>query len=165
MFLIKNSMAHIQLFSDDVLLYDSLGLNQSDIKKNEINLFTPHFNYDEFFIGCTSYERKTINPNYVNNIFRLSQMLTIIRQHFGKPINITSCYRDNAHNKRVGGVSTSQHLTASAVDFNTSVDLFFVIDYIRKNLSFGQLIWYKSLNFIHISLPDSTHSNEYLIKD
>lgn len=47
----------------------------------------------------------------------LMTALTVIRVHFNKPITITSGYRCQAYNKRVGGASKSQHLTGNAVDF------------------------------------------------
>ena len=36
-------------------------------------------------------------------------LLQCIREHFGKPITITSGYRTAAHNKSVGGAKSSRH--------------------------------------------------------
>ena len=46
----------------------------------------------------------------------LVSVLQNIRTHFGKPVTITSAYRTPAHNKKVGGVSDSQHLYGAAAD-------------------------------------------------
>lgn len=40
-----------------------------------------------------------------------------IRQYFGKPVLVSSGVRCSAHNKAVGGVSNSRHLTGKAMDF------------------------------------------------
>lgn len=40
-----------------------------------------------------------------------------IRDHFGKPVNITSAYRTPTHNKAVGGAAGSLHVQGKAVDF------------------------------------------------
>lgn len=47
----------------------------------------------------------------------LPVLLQAIREHFGKPITITSGYRTAAHNAAVGGAKSSQHLLGRAADF------------------------------------------------
>ena len=44
-------------------------------------------------------------------------LLQAIREHFNKPITITSGYRTAAHNAAVGGAKSSQHLLGRAADF------------------------------------------------
>ena len=46
----------------------------------------------------------------------LVMLLQCIREHFGKPITITSGYRTATHNKSVGGAAYSQHLYGRAAD-------------------------------------------------
>ena len=43
-------------------------------------------------------------------------LLQAIREHFNKPITITSGYRTAAHNTAVGGAKSSQHLLGRAAD-------------------------------------------------
>ena len=43
-------------------------------------------------------------------------VLQCIREHFGKPLHITSGYRTLTHNKKVGGSPKSQHLYGMAAD-------------------------------------------------
>ena len=43
-------------------------------------------------------------------------LLQCIREHFGKPVTITSGYRTASHNAKVGGSRSSQHLLGRAAD-------------------------------------------------
>jgi len=44
------------------------------------------------------------------------EILEAVRQHFGKPVTITSGCRCPNHNRRVGGASNSQHVFGRAAD-------------------------------------------------
>ena len=46
----------------------------------------------------------------------LTVVLQCIREHFGKAVTITSGYRTPAHNAKVGGAKSSQHLLGRAAD-------------------------------------------------
>lgn len=48
----------------------------------------------------------------------LVKVLQAIRDHFAAPVRITSGYRTPAYNRRVGGVSNSQHVLGTAADIN-----------------------------------------------
>lgn len=50
----------------------------------------------------------------------LIKVLQEIRDHFGKPVTVTSGVRCIRHNARVGGVSNSQHLNGRAADIIVS---------------------------------------------
>ena len=47
-------------------------------------------------------------------------LLQCIREHFGKPITITSGYRTAEHNAKVGGSKSSQHLLGRAADIQVA---------------------------------------------
>lgn len=68
-----------------------------------------------------------------------------VREHFKKPIAVTSFFRSKSVNVLSGGSDTSQHLTGQAMDVDadllggvTNADIF---HFVRKNLDFDQLIW------------------------
>lgn len=46
----------------------------------------------------------------------LVRVLQDIRDHFNRPVTITSAYRTVTHNKKVGGSPKSQHLYGTAAD-------------------------------------------------
>lgn len=58
------------------------------------------------------------DPVFVSD--RLVEILQAVRNKFGQPVNITSGYRTVSHNKKVGGVTTSQHLYGTAADVMVS---------------------------------------------
>lgn len=55
-----------------------------------------------------------------DTVFISQDLVTVlqkIRDHFAKPLIITSAYRNDAYNKKVGGAVYSQHLYGKAADF------------------------------------------------
>ncbi len=52
-----------------------------------------------------------------NNVASLVAAMDAIRAEIGAPVRITNCYRTEAYNSCVGGVSGSQHLQFRAADF------------------------------------------------
>lgn len=68
-----------------------------------------------------------------------------LRNHFNVPIGISSFYRSELLNKKIGGSKTSQHCKGEAIDIDadiyggiTNLQIF---RYIKDNLEFDQLIW------------------------
>lgn len=68
-----------------------------------------------------------------------------VRDHFGKPIMVTSGFRSVAVNASIGGSGSSQHCKGEALDIDgdiygkpTNREIFY---YIKDNLEFDQLIW------------------------
>lgn len=58
------------------------------------------------------------DPVFVDS--ELVRVLQNIRDHFGKPVIITSAYRTAAHNKAVGGAKYSQHCYGRAADIRVA---------------------------------------------
>ena len=79
-------------------------LNNQGLNWNSIR----HFRKSEFTCKCGC---------GLNNIdLKLVEILDNIREHFGKPVIVTSGCRCSTHNKRVGGVQGSRHVLGKASD-------------------------------------------------
>ena len=76
-------------------------------KDGEKNL-SPSFKVREF--RCSD----NTDPIFIDS--ELVEILQKIRNHFGKPVTITSAYRTAAHNKAVKGATYSQHCYGKAAD-------------------------------------------------
>lgn len=136
--------------------------------------FTHHFQLSEFTGKLSKSAISKLPLEHLNNILKLAQIMNIIRCHCETPIRITSGYRTEKHNAKVGGVPTSEHLTGSACDFqfilNPEKDydvcqeqmINNIVEFILYNVEFGQLIHYE--NFLHISLKSDKHNCEYIDK-
>ena len=94
-----------------------------------------------------------------------------IREHFGKPIYVSSGYRSEALNDAIGGSSSSSHCHGQALDLdqdnrNTGVTNKDVFDYILMNLEFDQLIYEfgDAINpaWVHVSYNENKNRNKVL---
>lgn len=90
--------------------------NKSEVKgmiefeKGRSDKIAKNFQYKEFDChgqGCCS---TTIIDE------KLVEYIQQIRDHFGKPVTITSPYRCEVHNRRVGGATKSYHMRGQAAD-------------------------------------------------
>lgn len=79
----------------------------------------------------------------------VSEILDPARERLGEPIYVNSGFRCKELNKKVGGVSDSQHIRGEACDI-TCKDLEKLFN-ILSEMDFDQLIYYKSRGFIHVS--------------
>lgn len=68
-----------------------------------------YFNYEEFDSPDVQGSGQLMDP-------KLLEMIDKARDIYGKPIHVTSGYRTEAHNRKVGGVSSSSHLKGLAID-------------------------------------------------
>ena len=73
---------------------------------------TTNFSLSEF----KSKDGKDFPFDVLNNIKFLASQLQIIRDELKKPISVTSGYRSEEHNKKVGGAKNSYHVKGMAVD-------------------------------------------------
>ena len=81
---------------------------------------------------------------------QLVQQLETIRQHFGRPVTITSGYRTPAHNAAVGGVSGSYHVKGMAADIAVQGVKSRDVAQYAESLKIGGIGWYEKSNFVHI---------------
>ena len=73
---------------------------------------TKNFKLTEF--GCK--DGSGVPERYIDNCVELAENLQKIRDYFGRPVIINSAYRTKSHNAKVGGATSSKHLTCSAAD-------------------------------------------------
>lgn len=82
---------------------------------------SPHFTLKELLAtehtDLISLQQEEVKP-YINNLYILcNYILEPIRNYYKVPVTVTSGFRGNTLNKRVGGSSTSQHCLGEAADF------------------------------------------------
>jgi zinc D-Ala-D-Ala carboxypeptidase len=92
-----------------------------------------------------------------------------IRDHFGVPIKVSSGFRSEALNKKVGGSKTSDHMKGCALDIDMdgmSITNKQVFDYIRTHLQFRQLIWEfgtdTNPDWVHVSYVKGDNKKQVL---
>jgi uncharacterized protein YcbK (DUF882 family) len=68
-----------------------------------------YFNYEEFDSPDIQGSGQLMDPE-------LLDMIDKAREIYGKPIHVTSGYRTEDHNRKVGGVDSSSHLKGLAID-------------------------------------------------
>ena len=73
---------------------------------------TKNFSKSEF----DSKDGAAMPDDVLENIKIIAEQLQVLRDVLNIPIKINSAYRSPAHNKKIGGVKNSQHLTGKAVD-------------------------------------------------
>lgn len=82
-----------------------------------------YFTIQELTYSNTAIQKKidnTPNETQVQNLENLIEVLDIIREEWGKSINVNSGYRCDKLNKEVKGSKTSWHLKGMAADITSS---------------------------------------------
>ena len=82
------------------------------------------------------------STEHVENLIHLAEtVLQPVRDHFGKPVAISSGYRSPALCEAIGSSAKSQHAKGEAADFEIpGVDNMQLATWINKNTNFDQLI-------------------------
>ena len=101
----------------------------------------------------------TPTPEHIENLKALAEKIfQPIRDHFKKPIRISSGYRSKELNAKVGGSATSQHSKGQAIDLDndgTDITNRQIFDFVKDNLNFDQLVYEfgddDNPNWVHIS--------------
>ena len=117
--------------------------NQKVFKKAEgNNKITEHFTVSEF--ACKD------GSDYIPIDIDLAFKLEDIRQHFGKPITITSAYRTESYNRKIGGVSSSYHTGGRAFDIVVSGISPYDVAHYAQGLWINGIGCYYDSGFVHI---------------
>lgn len=73
---------------------------------------TTNFSKSEF----ESKDGAEMPSDVLENVKVVAEQLQVLRDVLNIPIKINSAYRSPLHNKKIGGVRNSQHITGKAVD-------------------------------------------------
>lgn len=117
---------------------------------------TPHFTLAEATITSTGLPNLT-SPEERERILRTAVNMEIVRAVLGhRAITVSSWFRSDAVNKRVGGVPTSEHRLGTAVDFTcaahgTPFEVCQSLVRYSDILNYNQLIYEQT--WVHISFP------------
>ena len=86
----------------------------------------------------------------------LVELLQKIRDHYNKPVHIDSGYRTPTHNKKVKGVTYSQHLYGTAADIHISgVPVAELAKYARSIMPTGGVGTYTKSGFVHVDVREA----------
>lgn len=124
--------------------------------------------------SATALRKGIVNKPTVTHLISLKAVANNIfqpcRNHFGKPLRVTSGYRSKELNKAIGGSNNSQHSKGEALDMQstdgyTNRELFM---YIKDHLTFDQLIGEFPDNvgefaWVHCSYKEDSNRGEVLI--
>jgi hypothetical protein len=111
------------------------------------------------------------NDEQIRNLKLLCiEVFDKVREHFGKPIGITSGFRSIELNQRIGGSKNSQHMEGKALDIDgdllggvSNKDIF---EFIKNNCTFDQLIWEfgteNAPDWVHVSYNKGVNRKQIL---
>ena len=111
------------------------------------------------------------STEHVENLIHLAKtILQPVREHFGKPVMISSGYRSPALCEAIGSSAKSQHAKGEAADFEIhGVDNKELATWIKENCEYDQLIleFYEEGNpnsgWVHCSISKTTPRRERLL--
>ena len=120
-------------------------------------LLSPNFTLAEMILSRTAHRRGIDNTPPLAAARALQALaqnvLQPVRDHFARPVIVTSGCRAPALNRAIGGSATSQHTLGEAADFTVSgVSNLEVARWIVANLAFDQLIYeFGETGWLHVS--------------
>ena len=138
-------------------------------------MLSPHFSLHELTNSATAIRYgidNTPNDAQTTNLVLLCQkVLEPIRVKYGKPVVVSSGFRCPALNRKVGGASTSQHVSGQAADIHSVSDtladnkkLYDLI--VRSGIVFDQLIYEygnsAGPDWIHVSFSSKGNRRQKL---
>ena len=118
-------------------------LNSNGLSWNNIK----HFKQSEFTCKCGC------GLNNMN--LKVVQIADQIREHFGRPCIVNSGSRCTSHNKKVGGVANSRHLSGKAIDlYVEGVSGNTLLSYTKQLVNQGKLRYTYLIggNAVHIDI-------------
>ena len=109
-----------------------------------------YFTYEELTATNTGLLNIPNAEQLANMQELVTEILDPLREIYGKPIHVNSCFRSALVNKKVGGAATSDHMKGMAADIKCdSNSLLYKL--IRDNFKFKQLINEHNFSWVHVS--------------
>jgi len=124
--------------------------NQNKSSELDGTRLSPHFKLGEF-LNLKKYPENVPSMQVVANLTYGCQLLLEPARQIVGPIIINSGFRNEAVNRRVGGVKNSQHLIGQAADIRPQDPAQFqrLVDFLKTNALTDQLLTGSS--WLHIS--------------
>lgn len=136
---------------------------------SDLNLrLSPSFTLGEMLVSQTASRKRIDNtptPQVIEALRTLAQqVLQPTRNHFNRPVVVSSGYRSPQLNRAVGGARSSQHVLGEAADFTIpGVSNFAVAQWMWKNLNYDQLIYeFGESGWLHVSYREGRLRNQEL---
>lgn len=129
---------------------------------------SPHFVLGEMLVSATAARKGIRNEPGEAEIRALTELcsnvLEAVREHFGRPVVVTSGYRSPRLNVAVGGSATSQHCRGEAADFTVpGVSNLEVCRWMERALNYDQLIYeFGEDGWVHVSWSARQRRNQEL---
>jgi zinc D-Ala-D-Ala carboxypeptidase len=134
---------------------------------------SPHFTLGELVKSQLALRRGIANNPPRDAVRCLAtlcrQVLEPVREHFGRPVVVSSGYRSPRLNAAVAGHPRSQHILGQAVDFEVlGVPNVEVWDWIRTSLDYDQVILEYHVEgqphsgWVHVSFVDGKNRKDAL---
>ena len=132
-----------------------------------------YFSIDELCKSETAKKKGIKNiPNEAqraNLVALIEHVLDPLREMYGKPIMVSSGFRNYETNKAVGGSKSSDHMSGCAADIYTKggvAENRKLAKMIAEKLCFSQLIDEKNYSWVHVSYhPNGENHHEILRYD
>ncbi len=119
---------------------------------------TANFTLEEFLKSDTAELLGIENKPTQKEIFAMSRLcacvLQPLRNHYKRPVIITSGYRCIELNKTIGGSANSQHTKGEAADIVVEgIPAYKVAEYLERTADYDQLILERRnlIDFVHVS--------------
>jgi hypothetical protein len=128
-----------------------------------------HISFDEATKSQTATRHKIDNTPSVGVIEAMElvaeKCFEPLREWWGKPLTISSFFRCEKLNKKIGGSPTSQHVKGEAIDIDTGnkQDNVLLFDWLKNNVEFDQLINEYDYSWVHVSYSKKKNRKQILI--
>lgn len=137
----KNGWVHIAYSFDD----SNRRLNLQTYEARRKYKLSANFSLYELTHSATAESRRIFNLPDEAGIERLHQLclniLQPVRDHYGKPVNVSSGYRSRKTNTAIGGARSSQHMKCEAADYEImGISNLELANWVAQNLVYDQLI-------------------------